>query len=125
MLALCLRAPENARSEGLIGGRALGEMEEQRHVMSQSSFGWDWGPHLVPIGLWQSVDLKPAPELQLSDFFIRTENIGDGEALDPGGDLSQPRSEQDVGKPGRRRRRNGGGAEVVAQHFLGPDSSHV
>ncbi|MBB6635887.1 beta-mannosidase [Cohnella thailandensis] len=43
------------------------------------SFGWHYG-HLISLGIWKDVWLRAEPDLSLSDAYVVTRSIADGEA---------------------------------------------
>lgn len=48
---------------------------------AQMSYGWDWGPRLPAIGIWQGVHLDHYSKGRLTDFFFRTLEIRDRTAI--------------------------------------------
>ncbi|MFZ0454655.1 MAG: sugar-binding domain-containing protein [Ignavibacteriaceae bacterium] len=46
---------------------------DQLYSIAQCMYGWDWGPHCVPIGLWQPVKLIVTGPLRISRPYIRSE----------------------------------------------------
>jgi beta-mannosidase len=43
-----------------------------------SQFGWDWGPKLPPIGIWQSIRLEGYSVARLDDVHLRQHHADDG-----------------------------------------------
>lgn len=95
LIAIRLRAPENS-SKGIPdlwferGSRDKSLMrrswvtptspQASEFLMSRCLFGWDWGPHLVPIGILQPIRLVARGALEVGPPFMTTR------ALTPQGD---------------------------------------
>ncbi|MBN2909461.1 glycoside hydrolase family 2 protein [Polycladomyces sp. WAk] len=47
---------------------------------AQMNFGWDWGPRLVTVGIWQDVRLEKKRFAKLESVFARTLAIGENKA---------------------------------------------
>ncbi|WP_434578613.1 beta-mannosidase [Thermoanaerobacterium thermosaccharolyticum] len=47
---------------------------------AQYSFGWDWGPRLVQVGLWKDVYISVIKDAVIEKPFFYTEQLKDGEA---------------------------------------------
>jgi beta-mannosidase len=41
-----------------------------------SHFGWDWGPHLPPIGIWRDIRLEAYTTARLDDVAVRQQHAG-------------------------------------------------
>lgn len=48
---------------------------------SQYSYGWDWGPRILQIGIWKSVYLELHNGLEIQDEFVKVESISDELAI--------------------------------------------
>ena len=48
---------------------------------AQAHFGWDWGPRLVSVGIWQEVTLKKHHIAKIDHVYVRTKSIADEEAV--------------------------------------------
>lgn len=79
-LAVRLEAPEDARRRKVVGGLTYDMARDQLYSIAQCMFGWDWAPHGVPIGLWQSVKLRITGPLRVDHPYIRTRLLSDGNA---------------------------------------------
>lgn len=42
---------------------------------AQYSYGWDWGPRILQIGIWKSVYLELHNGLEIMDEFVKTEHL--------------------------------------------------
>jgi beta-mannosidase len=49
--------------------------QKSEYLVSSCLFGWDWGPHLVPIGILQPIKLVAREKLQLDKPFIVTRTL--------------------------------------------------
>lgn len=61
---------------------AIGQAEDEKQVSiftrkAGYHFGWDWGPRLVPSGIWRPVKLVAWNALRINDLFIQQEQLGD------------------------------------------------
>jgi beta-mannosidase len=45
----------------------------QLFSVAQCLYGWDWGPHGVPVGIWQAVRLRASGSLRIDHPYVRTE----------------------------------------------------
>jgi len=107
------RAPENS-SEQIPDPWFMGDEKKHRrwHVtptnpqvseflMSSSLFGWDWRPHLVPVGFLQSVYISVDEHLEIQEPYIYTtalsENHDEAE-MDFSVSLENDREEEVAGK---------------------------
>lgn len=48
---------------------------------AQANFGWDWGPRLVSVGIWQDVALNKFRRAKIENVSARTVSIADDEAV--------------------------------------------
>ena len=53
---------------------------DQLYSIAQCMYGWDWGPHCVPIGLWQPVKLIATGPLRISHPYIRSKILSGNKA---------------------------------------------
>ncbi len=53
---------------------------DQLYSIAQCMYGWDWGPHCVPIGMWRPVKLIATGPLRISHPYIRSKIISDSKA---------------------------------------------
>ncbi|MCE5270466.1 hypothetical protein LLH00_04205 [bacterium] len=96
VVAIRLRAPENSSKAipdlKFIDWHTMdGSLHKRPHVtptnpqageflMSKCFFGWDWGPHLVPLGILQPIRLVASDFLSLDNLFVRTVELDGGGA---------------------------------------------
>ncbi|MEM8893385.1 MAG: sugar-binding domain-containing protein [Bacteroidota bacterium] len=50
------------------------------YLISKCFFGWDWGPHLVPIGILQPIKLEAKDQQTVENVFVKTTSIDNNEA---------------------------------------------
>ncbi len=96
-IVIRLRAPENStnaiKNNLFIDWRILNkEVLHERpwvtpsnpqageYLISKCFFGWDWGPHLVPIGILQPIKLQASQQIELASVFVKTMSIDSGQA---------------------------------------------
>jgi beta-mannosidase len=46
---------------------------DQLFSVAQCMYGWDWGPHGVPVGIWQPVRLRVSGSLRVEHPYVRTQ----------------------------------------------------
>lgn len=69
-IAVRLEAPLDATRNKKIRGLSFDVKRDQLHSIAQSYYGWDWAPHMVPIGIWQPVWLKYSGAVILEHPYI-------------------------------------------------------
>ena len=79
-IAVRLEAPPDSWPNLRLHGLTWRSSREQLFSIAQCMYGWDWGPHCVPIGLWQPVKLIATGPLRINHPYIRSEIIADTEA---------------------------------------------
>ena len=79
-IAVRLEAPPDSWPNLRLHGLTWRSSREQLFSIAQCMYGWDWGPHCVPIGLWQPVKLIATGPLRINHPYIRSEIISDDEA---------------------------------------------
>ena len=68
--------------EKLNGKVPLVPRSERVHIRkAQYSFGWDWGPTFVTMGIWRSVYLQQPDEYSIEDFTFETLSISESKAV--------------------------------------------
>lgn len=73
VLVVRLEATPDARFSETARGLTWRTARDQLYSIAQSMYGWDWGPHGVPIGLWRPVKLRVSGPLRLDRPAIGTE----------------------------------------------------
>jgi beta-mannosidase len=67
-----LEATPDARFSENARGLTWRSARDQLYSIAQSMYGWDWGPHGVPVGLWMPVKLRVTGPLRLDRPVIAT-----------------------------------------------------
>jgi beta-mannosidase len=73
LLAVRLEATPDARFNEMTRGLTWDTPRDQLYSIAQCMYGWDWGPHGVPVGLWQPVMLRVSGPLRLDRPAIRSQ----------------------------------------------------
>ncbi len=71
-LVVRLEATPDARLNTMARGLTWDTPRNQLYSIAQCMYGWDWGPHGVPIGMWQPVKLRVTGPLRVDHPYIRT-----------------------------------------------------
>jgi len=71
-LAVRLEATPDARDVKIERGLTWRSSRDQLYSIAQCMYGWDWGPHGVPIGIWRPVRLRLSGPLRLDHPYIRS-----------------------------------------------------
>lgn len=71
-LVVRLEATPDARMNTTARGLTWDTPRDQLYSIAQCMYGWDWGPHGVPVGLWQGVSLRVTRALRLERPYIRS-----------------------------------------------------
>jgi len=71
-LVVRLQATPDARMNLTARGLTWDTPRDQLYSIAQCMYGWDWGPHGVPIGIWQSVSLRVSGPLRLESPYVRS-----------------------------------------------------
>lgn len=93
-LAVRLEAPEDARRRQVVKGLTWDMPRDQLYSIAQCMFGWDWGPHGVPIGLWQPVKLRITGPLRVDHPYIRTRLVANDAVVEVQLEVSNVDSKQ-------------------------------
>ncbi|WP_075602983.1 glycoside hydrolase family 2 protein [Saccharicrinis aurantiacus] len=96
-IILRLRAPENSNKE-IKNNKFFdwttgvdGDLHERpwvtpsnpqagEYLISKCVFGWDWGPHIVPIGILQPIKLVAKEDAKIENIFVKTKSISSNTA---------------------------------------------
>ena len=70
-LVVRLEATPDARVNLMARGLTWDMPRDQLFSIAQCMYGWDWGPHGVPVGLWQPVKLRVTGPLRASRPYVR------------------------------------------------------
>ena len=69
--------PEFKKAAAADPYNAITEVDGKNYIRKAGyDYGWDWGPNLMPSGIWQPVSLDLWDEARISDFAIRQKDIG-------------------------------------------------
>jgi beta-mannosidase len=71
-LVVRLEATPDARFSETARGLTWMTARDQLYSIAQCMYGWDWGPHGFPIGLWRPVKLRVSGPVRLEHPAIRT-----------------------------------------------------
>jgi beta-mannosidase len=71
-LAVRLEATPDARETQIARGLTWRAPRDQLFSIAQCMYGWDWGPHGVPIGIWRPVRLRVSGPLRLDHPYVRS-----------------------------------------------------
>ena len=80
-LVVRLEATPDARFREMARGLTWRNARDQLYSIAQSMYGWDWGPHGVPVGLWRPVKLRVTGPLRLDRPAIQTRILSSDEAV--------------------------------------------
>ncbi len=72
LLAVRLEATPDAQRNDTARGLTWDTPRDQLYSIAQCMYGWDWGPHGVPVGLWRPVRLRVTGPLRLGHPFVRS-----------------------------------------------------
>jgi beta-mannosidase len=72
-LAVRLEATPDARRREVTRGLTWPSPRDQLYSVAQCMYGWDWGPHGVPVGIWRPVALRLSGALRVEHPYIRTD----------------------------------------------------
>lgn len=72
-IAMRLEAPPDAVENTVERGLTWRIPRDQLFSIAQCMYGWDWGPHAVPVGIWKSVALRVTGPVRIGSPYIRTE----------------------------------------------------
>ena len=79
-LAVRLEATSDARESVMAHGLTWDTPRDQLFSIAQCMYGWDWGPHGVPIGLWRPVTLRVSGPLRIDHPYVRVQMPKEGGA---------------------------------------------
>ena len=71
-LAVRLEAPPDVRANETGRGLTWYTNRDQLYSIAQCMYGWDWGPHGVPIGIWLPVELRVSGSLRIDRPYVRS-----------------------------------------------------
>lgn len=71
-LAVRLEATPDARMNETARGLTWDSPRDQLYSIAQCMYGWDWGPHGVPVGLWKTVRLRVTGALRVDHPYINS-----------------------------------------------------
>ncbi len=72
-IAVRLEATPDARQNEITRGLTWDSPRDQLFSIAQCMYGWDWGPHGVPIGLWRPVKLRVSGPLRIDHPYVRSQ----------------------------------------------------
>lgn len=67
-----LEAPPDEWSKTMEDGLTWRAPRDQLYSIAQCMYGWDWGPHGLPIGLWKSVSLHVTGPVRIENPYVVT-----------------------------------------------------
>lgn len=79
-IAVRLEAPPDSWTNLTLHGLTWRGPRDQLFSIAQCMYGWDWGPHCVPIGLWQPVKLIITGPLRINHPYIQSKIISGNKA---------------------------------------------
>ena len=71
-LVVRLESTPDSRMNEMARGLTWDTPRPQLYSIAQCLYGWDWGPHGVPVGIWQPVKLRVTGPLRVDHPYIRT-----------------------------------------------------
>jgi beta-mannosidase len=80
MLAVRLEATPDARINEVTRGLTWRTPRDQLFSIAQCMYGWDWGPHGVPVGIWRPVRLRVSGPLRVEHPYVRSHVISNSRA---------------------------------------------
>ena len=80
-IAVRLEATPDARINQMARGLTWDTPRDQLYSIAQCMYGWDWGPHGVPVGLWKPVRLRVSGPLRVQHPYVRTRIVSPSEAV--------------------------------------------
>ena len=69
-IAVRLVATPDARINLMARGLTWDTPRDQLYSIAQCMYGWDWGPHGVPVGLWKPVRLRVSGPIRIDHPYI-------------------------------------------------------
>jgi len=76
-LAVRLQAPGDATRNPKTRDLSFEVNRDQLYSIAQCCYGWDWAPHMVPVGIWQPVVLKYSGTIRVDHpYVLSTVNPG-------------------------------------------------
>ncbi len=69
-IAVRLEATPDARDNLMARGLTWDAPRDQLYSIAQCMYGWDWGPHGVPVGLWKPVRLRISGPLRIDNPYV-------------------------------------------------------
>ena len=69
-IAVRLEATPDARDNLMARGLTWDAPRDQLYSIAQCMYGWDWGPHGVPVGLWKPVRLRVSGPLRIDHPYV-------------------------------------------------------
>ncbi len=80
-IAVRLEATPDARVNLIARGLTWDGPRDQLYSIAQCMYGWDWGPHGVPVGLWKPVRLRVSGPVRIERPYIRSRISSTDEAV--------------------------------------------
>jgi len=80
-IAVRLEATPDARMNVMARGLTWDSPRDQLYSIAQCMYGWDWGPHGVPIGIWKPVRLRVSGPIRVRHPFVRSHLTSSGGAV--------------------------------------------
>jgi beta-mannosidase len=71
-IAVRLAAPDDASKNKRARGLTWDTPRDQLFSIAQCMYGWDWGPHGLPVGLWRPVKLRISGPLRINGPYVRS-----------------------------------------------------
>ena len=81
VIAARLEATPDARVNLMARGLTWDAPRDQLYSIAQCMYGWDWGPHGVPVGLWKPVRLRVSGPIRIEHPYITTHIGSPAEAV--------------------------------------------
>lgn len=80
-IAVRLEATPDARINLMSRGLTWDTPRDQLYSVAQCMYGWDWGPHGVPVGLWRPVWLRVSGPIRADHPYITSRIKSPAEAI--------------------------------------------
>ena len=71
-IAVCLKPVADATWNPKLRGLSFDLERDQDYSFAQCFYGWDWGPHAVPTGIWKPVELKFSGNVLVEHPYVLT-----------------------------------------------------
>ena len=80
-IAVRLEATPDARNNLMARGLTWDAPRDQLYSIAQCMYGWDWGPHGVPVGLWKPVRLRISGPIRIDHPYVTSRINSSAEAV--------------------------------------------